>query len=407
MTGYRLFEAFGLELEYMIVNRDTLAVLPAADQVFMRETGWPCSSFEDGRISWSNEMTLHVIELKTTHPERELAPLAGLFSESAGKINSLLKTDNGRLLSTAAHPLMDPAREARLWPHDDTGVYTLYDRIFDCGGHGWSNLQSTHINLPFSGDREFGILHGAIRFLLPLIPALTAASPVIEGIPTEYLDTRMVYYMKNQKRIPAITGHTIPEPVYTEKQYERSIYRKMERAVKPHDPEGILSKHFLNSRGAIARFDRSSIEIRVIDNQESPLADIACAALIIELLKDLCRDERGVLGQMARFPTLRLKAILERCIRDGEKALITDRPFMALWGLGPLPRTAGELWRILAEPLLPRLPDELRQAARILLDRGTLSTVLLRDLGENPSRQRIIEVWNKAARCLSENRLYQ
>ena len=53
------------------------------------------------------------------------------------------------------HPWMDPARETRLWPHDNAHVYRQYDEIFDCSRHGWSNLQSTHINLPFANDMEF------------------------------------------------------------------------------------------------------------------------------------------------------------------------------------------------------------------------------------------------------------
>ena len=59
-----------------------------------------------------------------------------------------------------------------------------FDRIFSCQGHGWANLQSMHINLPFADDAEFGRLHAAIRFLLPLLPGLTASSPVMDGAVT-------------------------------------------------------------------------------------------------------------------------------------------------------------------------------------------------------------------------------
>ena len=50
-------------------------------------------------------------------------------------------------------------------------MYEAYDRIFDCRGHGWANLQAVHLNLPFSGDEEFGRLHAAIRLVLPIMPA--------------------------------------------------------------------------------------------------------------------------------------------------------------------------------------------------------------------------------------------
>jgi hypothetical protein len=406
MTGYRLFEAFGLELEYMIVNRDTLAVMPAADSVFLRETGWPCCSFDNGEVSWSNEMVLHVIELKTTRPVKSLACLPDLFSESVQKINGLLKTDNGMLLPTASHPLMDPARESRLWPHENTAIYKQYDRIFDCSGHGWSNLQSTHINLPFTGDGEFGILHAAVRFLLPLIPGLCASSPVIEGVPTGILDNRMRFYMDNQKNIPVIAGNTIPEPVYTKSGYERRIFKRIERAIGPHDPERILDKHFLNSRGAIARFDRNSIEIRVMDIQESPLADMACSALIIGVLKKLCLDERGVLSRIGRFPTARLKRILKATIETGEKTLITDKGYTDLLGLGRVELTAAGCWQRLTGQVMEEIPPELKPPLETILNRGTLSSALLRDLGPEPDQGKIHKVWNKTARCLSGNTLY-
>ena len=84
-------------------------------------------------------------------------------------------TTEQMLLPGGAHPWMDPGREMVLWPHDAHEIYDLYNTIFDCRGHGWANLQSAHLNLPFAGDAEFASLHAAIRILLPLMPALTAS----------------------------------------------------------------------------------------------------------------------------------------------------------------------------------------------------------------------------------------
>ena len=76
---------------------------------------------------------------------------------------------------------MNPLTETVIWPHDNNEIYSLYDKIFDCRGHGWSNLQSVHINLPFKDELEFRKLHSAIRLLLPIIPALSASSPFADG----------------------------------------------------------------------------------------------------------------------------------------------------------------------------------------------------------------------------------
>ena len=61
-------EVFGVELEYMIVDRTSLDVSPVADRVLEAAAGEIVGDVELGEISWSNELALHVIELKTSQP---------------------------------------------------------------------------------------------------------------------------------------------------------------------------------------------------------------------------------------------------------------------------------------------------------------------------------------------------
>jgi gamma-glutamyl:cysteine ligase YbdK (ATP-grasp superfamily) len=147
------------------------------------------SDVEYPDISWSNELVSHVVELKTSGPTSRLSGTAGAFQDHVRRINALLAPHGARLLPTGAHPFMDPATETVLWPHEYGPVYAAFDRVFGCRGHGWSNLQSMHVNLPFCGDGEFGRLHAAIRLLLPVMPALAASTPVLDGRITGYLDT--------------------------------------------------------------------------------------------------------------------------------------------------------------------------------------------------------------------------
>ncbi len=120
---------------------------------------------------------------------------------------------NAKLLPGAMHPWMDPYKETKLWLHDSKEIYDTYDRIFNCQGHGWSNLQSMHINLPFADDREFKLLHSAIRTILPILPAMSASSPIVDGEITGLMDTRLEVYRRNAERIPSITGLIVPEAV--------------------------------------------------------------------------------------------------------------------------------------------------------------------------------------------------
>lgn len=159
----------------MIVDRETLDVRPICDRLFETAAGREVSDFapdgETGVVSWSNELALHVVELKTQRPVPSLDGLDRLFQDHIARIDALLAPMNARLLPTGMHPWMHPDRETRLWPHENNEIYRAYDRIFGCRGHGWGNLQSTHINLPFANDEEFGRLYAAIRLLLPLLPA--------------------------------------------------------------------------------------------------------------------------------------------------------------------------------------------------------------------------------------------
>ena len=110
-----------------------------------------------------------------------------------------------------------------IWPHDYSIVYEAFNRIFDCRGHGWANLQAVHLNLPFADDAEFARLHAAIRVLLPILPALAASSPIFEGRLSGVLDTRLDVYRNNCRKIPLATGRVIPEPVFSAADYHGRI----------------------------------------------------------------------------------------------------------------------------------------------------------------------------------------
>src|SRR5690606_2112583 len=203
---YHLFDVFGIELEYMLVDNVKFKVAPVVDKLMIAKTGAITSDAENGKIEWSNELVAHVVEIKTNGPTNDLENLDELFAENIREINILLKPLNAKLWPTASHPTMNPATDMQLWQHSYSKIYALYNRIFDCRGHGWSNVQSMHLNLPFYDDEEFGKLHAAVRILLPIIPALSASSPIMDNRITGYKDSRMQVYKTNQKEIPQMTG---------------------------------------------------------------------------------------------------------------------------------------------------------------------------------------------------------
>lgn len=410
MAALPLFSAFGVELEYMLVDAATLDVRPVCDELLRAEAGALVSDVERGPVTWSNELALHVIELKTSGPAASLAPLPELFVENVQRINELATPGRVRLLPTGMHPWMDPHRELRLWPHDNGPIYEAFHRIFDCRGHGWANLQSVHLNLPFCGDEEFGRLHAAVRLILPLLPALAASSPVMEGRVTGLLDTRLEVYRTNARRLHSVTGRVIPEPAYTRDEYDRLIFQPMFDEIAPLDPEGVLQEEFLNARGAIARFSRGTIEIRLLDVQECPEADVALCAAIVAVLQRLVEQRWTSTAEQQQVPIAPLEAFLIRTIAAGEQTVLDDPDFLRHFGAADLAGgTVGDLWRhLIGEACREDRELDQRWGATLdaLLKRGPLARAIRRRLGPPSDASHLEAVYRELAESLAAGRLF-
>lgn len=407
LPAYSVFSARGIELEWMIVDRDTLEPLPIADRVLQTEGGLPIGDVRRGMLGWSNEMALHVLEVKNLDPRQTLEKLAPAFQREVRYLNRMLEHFNARLMPTAMHPWMDPTT-AKVWPHGQADIYSAYTRIFRCGTHGWANLQSMHLNLPFANDDQFARLHAAIRLALPLLPALAASSPVADGAPAPALDFRMVAYAHNADEIPSIAGDIIPDTAASTDEYRQRILEPMYRDIAPHDPQRLLQREWLNSRGAIPRFDRGAIEIRVIDAQENPIADLAIAAAVTGFVRRLYFSGTPLAMQQA-IATHSLATIFEFCVRDAEHALIENEEFLVLIGYTGTSCSAGTLleWLIdevlKADPVPPRLALTMRE----IIGHGPLARRILNALDGDFSRERLTAVWRTLCDCLDSGRLFR
>lgn len=404
-----LFEAFGVELEYMIVDMDTLKVRPIADQLLKSVIGHYANDYVNKEISWSNELVTHVIEIKCSPPAYDLAKLAQDFARNVQEINQRLKPYHAQLMPTAAHPWMQPHAETVLWPHDNREIYDTYNRIFDCRGHGWSNLQSTHINLPFHGDEEFARLHTAIRLILPILPALAASSPILEGKFSGLLDKRLDYYEKNQKVIPSICGRVIPEQITSEAHYQQTVYDVIATDVAPYDHEQILEPVWLNSRGAIARFDRGAIEIRILDIQECPQADLGILTTVACLLQAFTENRFITFREQSGWGVDPLYQIFKSTVKDGEAALIDQQDYLEIFGISKPTVTAQYLWRHITDLLTVWYPERMQpfqSALNTILSEGTLARRILKSLGQYFTQEALEAVYRDLCVCLDKNTLY-
>jgi gamma-glutamyl:cysteine ligase YbdK (ATP-grasp superfamily) len=399
---FPLFSVFGVELEYMIVAKNDLNIQSIADEVFYNINNNYDGEYVNGEIAWSNELALHVIEFKNNEPSQSLSSLADLFHQNITRVNKILDNFNAKLLPTGMHPWMDPKRESKLWPHDCSPVYEAYNRIFDCQGHGWTNLQSVHLNLPFANDLEFAKLHTAIRLLLPIIPALSASTPIVEGRKTTILDNRLFFYAKNQQKIPAIVGQIIPEAVTSRQEYEEQVLARIYRDIAKYDQEGILQDEWLNSRGAIPRFCRNTIEIRVIDVQECPLADVAILVFITAILKKIIAETWLDLDAQLQLNTNDLAKIFLATAKNGLRTKVDDVSYLKAFGINKK-TDVKNLW----QHLLAEIDLEPRFAAVIntILQQGNLAERILKVVNNDFSRANLQRVYNRLSECLRDNQL--
>jgi glutamate---cysteine ligase / carboxylate-amine ligase len=399
---YHLFSVFGIEIEYPIVDTTKGSIRPLVAGLLERAAGKPAADFVDGPISWSNELVDHVVELKTTEPAASFDGLAKRFHDSVLKAFTLLRRFDAALCPGGMHPLMNPERETILWKGEYAEVYAAFNQLFDCHRHGWANVQSCHLNLPFADGQEFERLMAAARVVLPLTPALCAASPFEQGRATGYLSTRLLHYATNAARLPAMAGEVIPEPIFDPQLYRSQVLAPISAGLRQIGaPEVLLGNEWLNARGAIARFDRGSVELRLADAQERPAADLALACAHLNAVKALVEERFAPLSKLVAVPQQPLVDLLQRTIKLGPAAPLGDSGLGVLLGADNA-QSAGELWRSIAERTFSG-PAELGQALEVVLKSGTLAERMLRFAGPTPQISRLVEMIHELCRCLKAN----
>jgi len=402
--SYSLFQVTGIELEYMIVSRRNGRVLPLASNLLPVQPGTAITDDLDDRlllpgIHASNELAAHVVEIKTSPPVADMALTLPSLEHAIQILNHELDSYDACLCPGGMHPYMNPSTEGILWPHGCGEIYQAYDRIFGCKGHGWLNLQSAHLNFPFASDHEFGLLHAAIVLLIPVLPALSASTPYCDGKATGFLNTRLAVYANNQKICPEIAGQIVPEPILTQSAYDKEILTNSYRAIAPFDPSGLLQHEWLNSRGAIPRFDRSAIEIRVLDLQECPRMDVAIATLIRTSLLYLTSLGIEELSHLLSLDSHQSRvAQYQSVVQHGFNAPLEQR---SLQRLLPKTSTLGEWWQAWADT--QSIPDKVQVDLAFLFTHGSLAQRILIQYGANPTMEELTDLVQRLTFHLSHH----
>jgi glutathione synthase/RimK-type ligase-like ATP-grasp enzyme/gamma-glutamyl:cysteine ligase YbdK (ATP-grasp superfamily) len=321
---FRPFEVAGMELEYPVVDRD-LNVVPLVEKAFRVLAGRGTSDVELGAVGFSNEIADHVFEVKTSAPVRSLAAAEAALVEGIGRFTAVLRDEWGaRLLPTGMHPWFNPA-DGRLWERSNGRIYNTYARLFDIRTHGWMNVHAMHLNLPMGSDADAVAMHTAASLLIPYLPALAASSPMHDGELQPAADSRLAWILEHQARIPESCGELVPEYVGSLAEYRKHILQPMYSALDRLPDAGAIRHDFFNARGAVFKFSRRAMEVRVLDTQECVRMDVAVAVFVRATLRYLAGRVRA--GRIALPPHPLLVEDFRATIRHGSRATVSAPHF--------------------------------------------------------------------------------
>ncbi|MEM2117688.1 MAG: glutamate-cysteine ligase family protein [Candidatus Bathyarchaeia archaeon] len=395
---YKTLEVLGPEHEFSIVNEE-LKALPIVDKIIKDFRGRIVNFVEQPNFTFGKELQLHVMEIKPNEPFKSPVEFEENMHKAVLAIADFLERKyKASLLGTGMHPLLK-LKDTGIWPHRHRQIYQAYSKVFNLKQHGWLNIQSFQLNLPYSREKDAVLVHNLLAEICTYLPAICASSPLFEGHLGGYVDTRLHFYMLNQKEVPSVTGDVVPEYVSSFKQYKEGIIGKYSLdLVKAGVNDHLPYQDWVNSRGVIFRFDRRAVEIRVMDEQECVKSDVALSCFVRALLRGLLKD-----GKTEFLSHEMLVKDFNSIIREGLKAHV----------LHPHGNTARHVCERFIGVAWENATDEERKYLPIMkkrLECGNLSEIIreriLRKAQKTDLHEAIVSVYLTLIKCLLDNQPY-
>jgi gamma-glutamyl:cysteine ligase YbdK (ATP-grasp superfamily) len=380
-----------------LVN-DELKALPIVDKVLKEFHGRIVNFVKMPHFSLGKELQLHVMEVKPNEPFSSPVEFEETMQEGVQMLQNFVNRNyEAHLLGTGMHPLLR-LDETGVWPHRHRQIYAAYSKVFNLKRHGWLNIQSYQLNLPYSDEKSGVLLHNLITSILPYLPAIAASSPIYEDKFGECVDNRLRFYKENQHEVPSVTGDVIPEYAVSFGQYQERVINKYSRdlAVRGVD-RLLLGKDWVNSRGVIFRFDRKALEIRVMDEQECVRSDVALSCFIRALLRGLMN------GDTELSPHEVLTSDFNSTISDGLEAKVKSA-----YG-----KTARQVLLSYLRTAFQNATDEEKKYLPIVqrrIEQGSLSEIVRKKVEAKSQKmefkEAIVDVYLKLAESLIDDQPY-
>ncbi len=386
----------GPEHEYSLVNPD-LKPMPISDKIIKDHCGKIVNFIELPKFTFGKEMQLHVMEIKANQPFKTPSEFEETMQTAVKTLSQIVQKHGAALLGTGMHPLLK-LEDTAIWPHYHKKIYLDYGKIFNLNQHGWLNIQSFHLNLPYQKEFDAIQTHNHLANLCAYLPAMAASSPIFEGKEGPDIDNRLRFYKINQKEVPSVTGDVIPEYATSLKQYKQDVIGQYSQnlAEKGAD-KTLLRREWVNSRGVIFRFDRCALEVRVMDEQECIKSDVALACFVRAALRGLIESDAELL------PHDVLVKDFNAVIKDGLNAEVSSI-------LGKTARQVCQHYLNLAQKHADEDEKKYLWLVKKRIEEGNLSenvrARVLRRAQKTDFHQAIVDVYSTLIKCLIDNQPY-
>jgi gamma-glutamyl:cysteine ligase YbdK (ATP-grasp superfamily) len=369
--------------------------LPISDKIIKAYCGKIINFIELPQFTFGKELQLHVMEIKANTPFYSPAEFEETMHNAVSTLNSILQNHEACLLGTGMHPLLQ-LEDTAVWPHYHRKIYQEYGKIFNLKQHGWINIQSFHLNLPYQKEDDAVKMHNHLANMCAYLPAVAASSPIFEGKEGPDVDNRLSFYKVNQREVPSITGAVIPEYVTSLSQYKRDVIERYSTDLAAAGAsKTLLHREWVNSRGVIFRFDRSALEVRVMDEQECIKSDVALACFVRATLRGLLDIDAELL------PRETLLKDFDAVIHSGLNAKVSSCQTA---------RQKLQGYMRLAEKYADADEAKYLWLVKRRIEEGSLSEVIRKNVRVEAEKsdfhQAICKVYSTLIKCLSTNQPY-
>jgi gamma-glutamyl:cysteine ligase YbdK (ATP-grasp superfamily) len=371
--------------------------MPISDKIIKDYCGKTVNFIELPKFTFGKEMQLHVMEIKANLPFKTASEFEESMQNAVTALSQIVRKHGANLLGTGMHPLLK-LKDTAIWPHYHKKIYREYGKIFDLNQHGWLNIQSFHLNLPFQKEADAIQTHNQLVNLCAYLPAIAASSPIFEGKEGPHIDNRLQFYKINQKEVSSVTGDVIPEYASSLSQYKRDVIEQYSRDLaKKGADKTLLHREWVNSRGIIFRFDRRALEVRVMDEQECIKSDVALACFVRAALRGLIASNAQLLSHDV------LVKDFNAIIKNGLNAEVSSP-------LGKTARQVCQHYFNLAQEHADGDEKKYLWLVKKRIDEGSLSELVrarvLRRAQRSDFHQAIVDVYSTLIKCLIDNQPY-